>query len=369
MVGSVAFSPDGLSLATVSYPQSRRPHAELRVWDLATGRERRSDRLEFGAALTRVDGGERLVLEEENGDARSLAEFVPWPRRLLLEALGAGVYCRSALSRDGRFLATARHRADRDRDTRVRIWDVESGRLVKTLDDSELVDMLTFSPDGRTLAGARERLAAWDVESGDVLVWSKTAAGCVAPLAIAPDDSALAVQAHGSKLNVIDPADGRVRASFNYVQADALAFSPGGRRLAVADDSRVDVWDLGSQKRIVSFEGHVRPFVVEHAKEMSNHIKMLARQAGLKVAYSTGNAVWSSAFSPDGRFVASCDLDGTARVWGAATGTERFRFNHQINAPSWLIAASWSWAIVCVVVALNVGRRTAHRGHHRDPVR
>jgi len=42
-VGAVTFSPDGRALASVRYPQHPRPHAQSRVWDLTTGRERQSE--------------------------------------------------------------------------------------------------------------------------------------------------------------------------------------------------------------------------------------------------------------------------------------------------------------------------------------
>src|SRR5262249_26106976 len=190
---------------TVCYPQLPRPHAEVRVWDLVTGRERRSERRVLpDPLLTVADGGERLVAQAVDGGTRPLADLARWPGRGLLGGRVGGGGCLRARAPDGRTLATARHRVDRDEDTPVRLWDVATGRLIKALDDGELVDMLAFSPDGHILAGARGRLAAWDVGSGGVLGWPKAASLCVAPLTFAPDGSALVVQGDGGKLTLLD---------------------------------------------------------------------------------------------------------------------------------------------------------------------
>jgi WD40 repeat protein len=366
MVGGVAFSPDGRALATVCYPQVPQPHAELRVWDLATGRERRADRRAMpgpravpGPLLTVAEGGERLVAQAVDGSTRPLADLTRWPERLLLEDGGHGVGCVPALSHDGRILATARHRADLDLDTRVRLWDVATGRLVKTLDDGHLKAVLAFSPNGHILASVWGSLVAWDADSGSVLGWSKTVAPCLTPLTFAPDGSALAVHASGGKVNLLDPADGHVRATFNH-HARALAFSPDARRLAVAYQEGVTIWDLGLPKQVVRFEGHVRPQAIEH-------IRMLAMRAGLNRFTGIANAVWSVTFSPDGRLVASCDVDGTARVWDAATGRERLRLDHQMDPPLWPIAAAWTWAAAWGIAAFRKWgrlRRSDARDRH-----
>jgi WD40 repeat protein len=368
MIGAVAFSPDGSVLATICYPQSPQPHAELRVWDLVTARERRPERRVVPDPLLIVtDGDERLVARAVDGGTQPLSELVRWPERLLLGGRVGGIGCLTALSLDGRTLATARHRVDLDKDTRVRLWDVATGRLVKTLDDGKLKAMLAFSPDGHILAGVWDRLVAWDVGSGGVLGWSKVASLCVAPLTCAPDGSALAIQANGGKLNLLDITDGHVRATFNYVQADALAFSPDGRRLAVADDELVTVWDLGSLRPTARFEGHVRARVIEHIKEIDNTVRRLARRTGLNLAISNANAVWSVAFSPDGRLAASCDLNGSARVWDTATGRERLRFDHRVDPPFWPLAAAWIWAAAWGAIALRRWQSTANRGRRGTP--
>lgn len=118
MVHSVAFSPDGASLAATSF------RGELLLWDVKTGR--------------------RSSLE---GDVGLVNCF--------------------SFSGDGRTLATAPRRPSHGG---VTLWDLATGRPRATLGGGEGFNALAFSPDGELVAAAcvDQTIKAWDARTGEL---------------------------------------------------------------------------------------------------------------------------------------------------------------------------------------------------------
>jgi RNA polymerase sigma factor (sigma-70 family) len=169
-IESLTFSPDSNTLLATG-PLPRPPRADglqrlgsmppvTRVWDVATGKERRSPLhdLELGGPTFSPDGRTLAV-------GSALLEMATGRVRATLTGHAALAVDGVAFSPDGRTLASA------GVDGTVRVWDLLSGkelrRFGKAIDPSRggWVLAVAFSPDGRTLVsgGMDKKAHVWDV--------------------------------------------------------------------------------------------------------------------------------------------------------------------------------------------------------------
>ena len=170
-VGSVAFSPDGLSLASKSM------NREVKIWDVVTWRELRqlhSRSFESSKpSLSYIDLiGDSAVSWSPSGD-RLAAGIGPvwlivWDTNSGREVLSFKAHVTNvnsvSWSPDGQRLATGSD------DRSVKIWDASSGRMLLTLQGHELrVKCVRWSPDGRQLAsGSRDGIRVWGPAKDEV---------------------------------------------------------------------------------------------------------------------------------------------------------------------------------------------------------
>ncbi|MGV9856301.1 nSTAND1 domain-containing NTPase [Streptomyces sp. NPDC003442] len=289
-VESVAFSPNGRFLAGGG------GDGTTQIWDAATGKLRTALKRQRGGAMSVAFSPDGRVLASGGGDGTvRLWDVASGRLRKTLRGHSEAVWS-VAFSPDGRVLASG------GGDGTVRLWDVVTGRLRKTLrGHSEAVWSVAFSPDGRVLAsgGGDGAVRLWDVASGMPRTIITGQNDGVTAVAFSPDGRTLASggrkEGTDRAVRLWDAATGRLRNTLTgHKQAvETLAFSPDGRTLASGgDDGAVRCWDPAVGNAPAVLPGHSRD-------------------------------VRSVAFRPDGRMLASSGDDQTVGLWDLASGRDR----------------------------------------------
>ena len=230
---------------------------------------------------------------------------------------GTHCFC-GDLSPDGRTLALGD-------DAGVHLFDWSTGKKLRLLKGHRLqVWAAVFSPKGDVLASSAnmdQYILLWDVASGKQLGRILTAfLHDLRTLAWSPDGNLLA--SAGWKPNnlgkIIDtvclwnPSTGKLHREWTLRLGKdrqtggvrALAFSPDGTLLAVADaDNTIVIWDIATGLMRVRLQGHQR-------------------------------GVMALTFSPDGLMLASGSMDRTVRLWELATWKERRRYEGHLGSIS-----------------------------------
>lgn len=240
----------------------------IRLWNLADGTQR-AELIDHAGAVQSVQfsrDGSRFVSTsvKERGSDAELVIFV-WDagtREKLFEipAYGTGAWS-SSISPDSARLAVE---SMVDGKQQVGVWDLRSGELLLTLEDSEEASAVAYSPDGTLLCATDMEgvLHVWDAATGTRR--PRVAAGdrAIFGVCFSPDGMTIATAEQGGVIRIRDAATGLPRSTFyrHRGAVDSLCFSPDGRRLASAGiDMTVKVWtvpdDFGRQ--LFGFSGQV----------------------------------------------------------------------------------------------------------------
>ena len=244
-----------------------------------------------------------------------------------------------AVSKEGKLLAVATY-------DEVALWDLTTRRPLTGM-RIRATPALAFSPtDDRLLAVGTWNAAGqpvadlWDVNAGKVTK-SLAHGGWVKSLAFSPDGKLLATFDSGGGVRVADWASGQNLTEFavppiRYGYAGVVVFSPDGRRLAIGEDyGRLRLLDLRTGTFVTcqtqTPEG-INTLAFSPTSELlaaglgygEGTIGLWDARSGEPRGQLTNHTddVMALAFTADGRQLASASVDGTIRVWSAADRTE-----------------------------------------------
>ena len=189
-----------------------------------------------------------------------------------------------ALTSDGRRAVSG------SRDHTVRVWDLERGVCVATLEGHQgPVLCVALTPDGRRVVSGSEdnTVRVWDLERGVCVDKFEGHHDFVSCVALTPDGRRVVSGSVDRTVRVWDLERGVCVATLEGHQSTVLcvALTTDGRRaVSGSEDKTVRVWDLERGVCVATLEGHQ-------------------------------DSVWCVALTPDGRRAVSGSVDQTIRVW------------------------------------------------------
>jgi WD40 repeat protein len=283
-IGSLAFSPDGQTLATTD------GSGHVTIWHAG-----KVDGWRARRALD-VNGYSNVIsfTHEDNYIAIGIegSDVALWDpeRGTLKRHLGIPVRQMATLriSPDGRTLA-----ASSTSSHEILIWDLDAGRERMTLrGHTTPVCFMAFAPDGRSLASAigvfpGQPIRIWDLTTGRPERSIGGSGGAVLSIAYSPDGRWLAACTAHEPARIWDVRTGaQVLTLAGHSQpSQSLAFSPDGRLLAtVSADGTGDLWSMPTGRELRRLDGQA-------------------------------DALFQVAFSPDGKTLAATGNDCIIRFW------------------------------------------------------
>ncbi len=285
---SAVFSPDGKLLASSGHGTGYPDDEAIRIWDVATGKER--CRLEGVSHYMAFSPDARsLAVSEERGrltlwDVRAARQvwrwdvssekashkfagvaFAPDGKSVAVAVADGTVRLRSAA--DGKEIRSIKESASRltfapDGKTlasvagkTVSLWEPATGKLRYTLPHTETVWKATFSPDSRSLAahGDGNLVALWDVPSGKP-IQTVNAPGIGYHMRFTADGKKVRT-AHWS-LDLITGAQAR---HFEGAGGGDIALSDGARLWATDNYGALRIRDTATERDLVTLDRHLGP--------------------------------------------------------------------------------------------------------------
>jgi WD40 repeat protein/tetratricopeptide (TPR) repeat protein len=271
-VTSVAFSPDGKTIATGSWDNT------VKLWNLE-GKEIQTLKGHSSIVLSVAFSPDGKTIATGSGDNTVKLWNLEGKEIQTLKGHSSIVWS-VAFSPDGKTIATGSW------DNTVKLWNLE-GKEIQTLKGhSSIVRSVAFSPDGKTIAtgSGDNTVKLWNLEGKEIQTLKGHSAS-VSSVAFSPDGKTIATGSGDNTVKLWNLEGKEIQTLKGHsARVSSVAFSPDGKTIATgSEDNTVKLWNLEG-KETQTLKGH-------------------------------SSGVMSVAFSPDGKTIATGSVDNTVKLW------------------------------------------------------
>jgi WD40 repeat protein len=214
----------------------------------------------------------------------------------------------------------------------VKIWDVNTGNLLKSLNGHrDAVTSVSFSPKyNKVASGSMDKtIKIWDVYSGALLVTMTEHKLGVTSVSFSKDGSEIASGSDDGTIKIWDVQTGKLLKTLigHIDKVTSVDFSDDGKFLASGSrDNTVRLWDLAFEKCKKVFLSHTAPVNTVLFSNDCSKIASGATDSTIKIwdvkntrLLWTFNAhadkITTLAFSPNDRFLLSGGADNIVNLW------------------------------------------------------
>ena len=225
----------------------------------------------------------------------------------------------------------------------IKLWDASSGQLQQTLEYSDDLMSVAFS--------ANSKLLGLGLHNGDIQLWCVALGQLqqsilghqkpIASMAFSPDGKLFASSARDRRIKLWDITSGELQLRRTLtgpsLVVDSVAFSPTNSDLLLSSsqDSIIQLWNLvsGEVRQPINLSGQaVSPVSFSPdgnllAFSTTKHLVLQDVASNKARHFNVGHSgfVWVVVFSPDGKLLASGDSDGKIKLWDVTSGQPLLR--------------------------------------------